>query len=74
MDHVYNAFDLLNTNGSLISIVSRRVFLRSYKKDSDFHEFVSKQGYSIELPDNSFTGSQSFSQTAVNTNYVILKK
>ncbi|WP_257588157.1 methyltransferase domain-containing protein [Leptospira sp. id769339] len=75
MEHVRHAYDLLNPGGRLVAIVSEGPFYRSDSKARSFRDWISeKGGISEQLPENSFSGKDSFRQTSIRTRLVVLDK
>ncbi len=70
IDHVRHAYDLL-TEGELVAIMSEGVFYRKDKKATAFREWLEGvDGYSEQLPPNTFKQSG----TGVNTRLVTISK
>jgi len=75
MDHVRHAYELLKPGGKLVSIMSEGPFGRTDKKATEFREFLSEVGGESEkLPDKSFTGAGTITQTGVSTRLVTIEK
>jgi hypothetical protein len=75
IDHVIHAFNLLNPNGRLVSIMSESPFFNSQKKAEAFREFLSlHNATNKKLEPQSFTGKDVVRQTSVNTRIVIIDK
>lgn len=67
--HVMHAFKLLKAGGRLVAIMSASIMFRDNKLTTDFREFVSAHGGTIErLPEGSFKASG----TGVNTCIVMI--
>ncbi|WP_244243470.1 class I SAM-dependent methyltransferase [Leptospira andrefontaineae] len=75
IEHIRHAYDLLNPGGRLVAIVSEGPFYRSDSKARSFRDWISeKDGMSEQLPENSFSGKDSFRQTSVRTRMVVIDK
>ncbi|WP_246839472.1 methyltransferase [Leptospira licerasiae] len=75
IEHVRHAYDLLNPGGRLVAIVSEGPFYRSDTKARTFRDWLLENGgYSEQLPENSFSGKDSFRQTSVRTRLVVMDK
>lgn len=70
IDHVLHAFELLKTDGVLVSIMASGALFRENKKTKQFRELLETHGNHIELEEKSFKESG----TCVNTIMVILEK
>ena len=71
VDHVKRAYELLETGGKMVSVMSSSPFFRQDKKAVDFVDWLSKKGgYSEPLPAGSFKESG----TGVNTVLVVISK
>ncbi len=73
VDHVLHAYDLLNSGGKLVAIMSESPFLRTDRKAAAFREWLdSVGGESEKLPEGSFKSSER--STGVNTRLVNVSK
>lgn len=70
IDHVLHAFDLLNKDGILVSVMSAGIKFRTNKKTLQLKNLIDINGEIIDLPEDSFKESG----TRVNTVLVVLKK
>lgn len=70
LDHVQHAFDLLETDGLLVSVLPASVNFRRDARYKEFREWVEYHGEITDLPPNSFKESG----TGVNTVVVRIRK
>lgn len=69
IDHIYKAYEMLETPGDLVAIIPNTLY-RTDKKTTDFYSFVECNGFFEYLDDNSFAESG----TKVKTLMVRLEK
>jgi type I restriction-modification system DNA methylase subunit len=77
IDHIRHAYDLLNPEGRMVTIVSEGPFFRQGKKEEDFRYWIYELGYlahEIQLGAGAFTGKESFRQTGIATRILIIEK
>ena len=71
VEHVLLAFDLLESGGRLVSVMSASPFFRNNAKSKSFREFLEEHGGEVvDLPEGSFKESG----TGVNSKLVIIDK
>ncbi|RLA49223.1 MAG: SAM-dependent methyltransferase, partial [Gammaproteobacteria bacterium] len=73
--HVKHAYDMLNTNGRLVAIMSEHVFFASDKKAVAFREWLDKVGATDEkLEAGTFSDASLPVNTGVNARMVVIDK
>jgi len=73
IDHVRHAYNLLNENGRIVSIMGAGAFQNSTKKFKEFQTWIDEVGADYnKLPEKSF--KDAFKSTNVNTYLVIIDK
>ncbi|MBN2003771.1 MAG: hypothetical protein JXA21_10475 [Anaerolineae bacterium] len=70
VEHVLHAYDLLNDDGRLVSVMSASVKFNHQRKYVDFRQFIEDHGWWKDLPEGSFKASG----TNVATVLVVLDK
>lgn len=71
MEHVKHAFGMLKPGGKLVAVMAGG----NSGKRPEFDQWVNEQGGTVdELPPGSFSGSDAFRQTGVNTKMVVISK
>ena len=75
IEHVRHAYDLLKPGGRLVSIMSEGSFSRSFKKETEFRDWLDDVGGTSEkIEPGAFTGKGSFRQTGVASRMVVIDK
>lgn len=71
VEHVYRAYDLLNNDGVLVSVMGEGPFFRSYHRDQQFREWLRHRNATIhDVPSGAFRASG----TDVKARWIVIYK
>lgn len=75
IEHVQHAYQLLAPGGRVVSVMCEGPFFRSDAKSTEFRAWLDDLAAETEeLPEDAFTGVESFRQTGVKTRLVVIDK